>query len=68
MATTVSEPLACGEKFTIGGFSLDRWGRLLIDGKAVATGRKCKPVRQAVFVVTYTLPGAKKRKGGGKRC
>lgn len=39
-----------GEKFTIEGFGFGSKGQTVIDGRNVATGRKCKVVKLTTYV------------------
>ena len=46
-----------GDKFTIAGFGIGSRGQLVIDGINPNTKRRCKAVKQAVYIVKKQIKG-----------
>jgi hypothetical protein len=39
-----------GDKFTLAGFCVGAKGQLVIDGRSVKTGRKCKAIKPQLWI------------------
>jgi hypothetical protein len=50
-----SEEIKSGDRFTIEGWGRGAKGQWVIDGRNIATGRKCKAVRMTTYVVQKTI-------------